>query len=62
MGLFVRKPSKPDAEPPGALEVIRRIKVTIDRYWVTSERQVDASPDSFVEPTPEARDIDEEKD
>jgi hypothetical protein len=48
MGLFPRRPSKPDDLDPEmstGVEVIRRIKVTTDRYWVSSERPVDASPE-----------------
>lgn len=63
MGLFARRPPKPEvvgAEPPAALEVIRRIKVTIDRYWVTSERRMDANLDRPVEPTSEVKDVDGE--
>jgi len=46
MGLFSRRSSggnAPGSEPFAGLEVIRRIKVTVDRYWVTSQRQVDAN-------------------
>jgi len=48
MRLFPRRPSKPDdlgSESSPGLEVVRRVKVTVDRYWVASERSVDASPD-----------------
>jgi hypothetical protein len=37
MGLFARRPSKPDAldeESLTGMGLIRRTKVTVDRYWV----------------------------
>ena len=43
MTLFGRRPPGPGAfgsQPSASLEVIRRIKVTIDRYWVTTRSQV----------------------
>jgi len=49
MGLFPRRPSKPDdlnPEMSTSVEVIRRIKVTTDRYWVSSERPADPSPEN----------------
>jgi hypothetical protein len=52
MRLFPRKPSRtdaPDSESAVGVEVIRRIKVTTDRYWVTSEQSGEAMPDDPLE-------------
>jgi len=70
MRLFGRRPPKPKAgetELAADLAVIRRIKVTIDRYWVTSERQipdeeqtVEELPEKPVEPTLESGNANDE--
>ncbi len=53
MGLFSRRPSGGDAsnsEQFTGIEVIRRIKVTVDRYWVTSATQADPTAAQAEEP------------
>jgi hypothetical protein len=64
MRLFARRPPKPDvsgAEPVIGLAIIRRIKVTIDRYWLTSVRQTNGELDHHSESLPASRDVNKEE-
>lgn len=54
-GRWLSKPNGLDTESAVGVKVIRRIKVTTDRYWVTSEIPVVATPEQQAEAVAEAK-------